>query len=143
MKKRVVRESNEILLFDYGERYSKGIKTLERVFGRQRTLERMIKNRENKKSKLDDEISVLNDGLLERKNQIKKLSKLLNPSISIVSPNKKDKYKRYRGKVYLSFGNKKSRYIWINLGTEEMLKGKTKDELRELCRREFLRRIGQ
>ena len=143
MKKRVVRESKEIYLHDYGLDYSKNVINLERCFGRQRTLERMIKNRENKKSKLDDEISVLNDGLLERKNQIKKLSKLLNPSISIVSPNKKDKYKRYRGKVYLSFGNKKSRYIWINLGTEEMLKGKTEDELRELCRREFLRRIGQ
>ncbi len=103
----------------------------------------MIKNRENKKSKLDDEISVLNDELLKRKNQIKKLSKFMSPSISIVRPNEKDKYKRYRCKVYLSFGNKKSRYIWINLGTEEMLKGKTKDELIELGRREFLRRIGQ
>ncbi len=143
MKKRVVRESNEIYLSEYGQRYSKGIKTLERVFGRQRTLERMIKNRENKKSKLDDEISGLNDELEERKKQIKELSKFMSPSISIVSPNKNDKYKRYRCKVYLSFGNKKSRYIWINLGTEEMLKDYSKDELRELGRREFLRKIGQ
>ena len=143
MKKRVVRESNEIYLSEYGQRYSKGIKTLERVFGRQRTLERMIKNRENKKSKLDDEISGLNDELEERKKQIKELSKFMSPSISIVSPNKKDKYKRYRCKVYLSFGNKKSRYMWINLGTEEMLKDYSKDELRELGRREFLRKIGQ
>ena len=143
MKKRVVRESNEIYLSEYGQRYSKGIKTLERVFGRQRTLERMIKNRENKKSKLDDEISGLNDELEERKKQIKELSKFMSPSISIVSPNKNDKYKRYRCKVYLSFGNKKSRYMWINLGTEEMLKDYSKDELRELGRREFLRKIGQ
>ena len=143
MKKRVVRESKEIYLHDYGLDYSKNVINLERCFGRQRTLERMIKNRENKKSKLDDEISKLNDELLKRKNQIKKLSKFMSPSISIVRPNEKNKYKRYRCKVYLSFGNKKSRYIWINLGTEEMLKGKTKDELIELGRREFLRRIGQ
>jgi hypothetical protein len=142
-KQRVVRESGEIYLSEYGEKYSKGLTTLERIFGRERTLERMIKNRESKKENLDDEISKLNEELQERKKQIKELSKLLNPSISIVSPNKNDKYKRYRCKVYLSFGNNKSRYMWINLGTEEMLKGKSKDELRELGRREFLRKIGQ
>tara|TARA_B100000315_G_scaffold255549_1_gene299174 strand:- start:602 stop:1075 length:474 start_codon:yes stop_codon:yes gene_type:complete len=157
MKKRVVRESNEIYLSEYGQRYSEGIKTLERVFGRQRTLQTMIKRRESKKlnldeqklkldkekQKLDDEIQTINEELQERTKQIKELSKFMSPSISIVSPNKKDKYKRYRCKVYLSFGNKKSRYMWINLGTEEMLKDYSKDELRELGRREFLRKIGQ
>ena len=142
-RNKVVRESDKIYLSEYGEKYSKGLTTLERIFGRERTLERMIKNRENKKDKLDDEISDLKRELDDRKRQIKELSKYLNPSISVVSPKKTDKYKRWRGKVYLSFGNKKSRYVWFNLGTDEMLKGKSRDELREMTRRLFLRKMGQ
>ena len=69
MKKRTVRESNEIYLSEYGEKYSKNLETLERIFGRERTLERMIKNRESKKEKLDLEISKLNKELQERKNR--------------------------------------------------------------------------
>ena len=100
-RNKVVRESDKIYLSEYGEKYSKGLTTLERIFGRERTLERMIKNRENKKDKLDDEISDLKRELDDRKRQIKELSKYLNPSISVISPKKTDKYKRWRGKVYL------------------------------------------
>ena len=140
MKKRVVRESNEIYLSEYGEKYSKSLTTLERIFGRERTLERMIKNRESKKVKLDLEISKLNQELQERKKQIKELSKHLNPSISIL---RRKKYNRIVGSVYLSFGNKKSRYIQFQLGTYKDMKDKSKDELKEMTRRLFLRKIGQ
>ena len=114
MKKRTVRESNEIYLSEYGEKYSKNLETLERIFGRERTLERMIENRESKKVNLDEEISKLNQELQERKKLIKELSKHLNPSISIL---RRKKYNRIVGSVYLSFGNKKSRYIQFQLGT--------------------------
>ncbi len=53
MKKRVVRESQEIILSEYGLNYSKGVVSLEKCFGRERTLERMIKLRQSKKEKLD------------------------------------------------------------------------------------------
>ena len=98
MKKRVVRESNEIYLSEYGQRYSKGIKTLERVFGRQRTLEKMIQNRESKKEKLVLEISKLNEELQERTKQIKELSKYLNPSISILRRKKYNRKLRNKSK---------------------------------------------
>ena len=140
MKKRVVRESNEIYLSEYGEKYSKNLETLERIFGRERTIERMIKTRESKKQKLDEEIDTLKNELQGRKKQIKNLSKFLGPSISILH---RKKYNRIVGSVYLSFGNKKSRYIQFHLGTEEILKDKTKEELKEMTRRLFLRKIGQ
>jgi len=47
------------------------------------------------------------------------------------------------GSVYLSFGNKKSRYIQFQLGTYKDMKDKSKDELKEMTRRLFLRKIGQ
>jgi len=140
MKKRVVRESQEIILSEYGLNYSKGVVSLEKCFGRERTLERMIKLRQSKKEKLDDEIKKLNDELVVRKKQIKELSKFLNPSISIL---RRKKYNRIVGSVYLSFGNKKSRYIQFQLGTYKDMKNKSKDELKEMTRRLFLRKIGQ
>ena len=140
MKKRVVRESQEISLFEYGLNYSKGVVSLEKLFGRERTLERMIKLRQSKKEKLDEEISKLNQELQERKRQIKELSKHLSPSISIL---RRKKYNRIVGSVYLSFGNKKSRYIQFQLGTYKDMKDKSKDELKEMTRRLFLRKIGQ
>jgi hypothetical protein len=140
MKKRVVRESQEIILSEYELDYSKGVVSLEKLFGRERTLERMIKLRESKKVKLDEEISKLNQELQERKKQIKELSKHLSPSISIL---RRKKYNRIVGSVYLSFGNKKSRYIQFQLGTYKDMKDKSKDELKEMTRRLFLRKIGQ
>ena len=140
MKKRVVRESNVIYLSEYGEKYSKNLETLERIFGRERTIERMIKTRESKKQKLDEEIDTLKNELKERKRQIINLSKFLNPSISIL---RRKKYNRIVGSVYLSFGNKKSRYIQFQLGTYKDMKDKSKDELKEMTRRLFLRKIGQ
>ena len=140
MKKRVVRESQEIILSEYGLNYSTGVVSLEKCFGRERTLERMIKLRQSKKEKLDEEISKLNQELQERKKLIKELSKHLSPSISIL---RRKKYNRIVGSVYLSFGNKKSRYIQFQLGTYKDMKDKSKDELKEMTRRLFLRKIGQ
>ena len=61
--------------------------------------------------------------------KIKELSKHLSPSISIL---RRKKYNRIVGSVYLSFGNKKSRYIQFQLGTYKDMKDKSKDELKEI-----------
>ena len=155
-KKRVVRESSSIDIHELTEEgfiewskeflsfsTKKRTNTLERIFGRERTLKRMIKNREDKKQNLDDEISRIQRELSLRTKQIKELSKFLSPKVYLIRSSKNEKYKRIRGKIWLSFGNQKSRWVWVNIGTEEMLKDKTDEELKELGKRMFFQTISK
>ena len=103
----------------------------------------MIKNREDKKQNLDDEISRIQRELSLRTKQIKELSKFLSPKVYLIRSSKNEKYKRIRGKIWFSFGNQKSRWVWVNIGTEEMLKDKTDEELKELGKRMFFQTISK
>ena len=83
--------SKEFLSFSTKKRTN----TLERIFGRERTLKRMIKNREDKKQNLDDEISRIQRELSLRTKQIKELSKFLSPKVYLIRSSKNEKYKSY------------------------------------------------
>ena len=92
---------------------------------------RLMKKIEKKNQKHKEEISDIKEELKIVRKKVKMISKTLNPNVVIV---KRKKYTQ--GKVWF-FG----KWKWVHIGSNELLKNHSKDELKKIGERQFIKSL--
>ena len=94
---------------------------------------RLMKKIEKKNQKHKEEISDIKEELKIVRKKVKMISKTLNPNVVIV---KRKKYTQ--GKVWF-FG----KWKWVHIGSNELLKNHSKDELKKIGVRQFIKSLSK